>query len=307
MARRLPSFPRKRLRRLELAALLHDYGKLRIPAALLNKAGPLTPDEWGLVRMHPAMGAADAPVDEEFVETGAILWHHKRFDGTGYPDGELAGDRIPLEARITAVADVFDALCSPRSYRPGGGAMTPCQALDVLRAGAGAAFDPAIVTLFETIYLEESARMGGAVGIQTLALRTVISVAVERARALLRHDIGPFDPDDPLNGRTPPPGLEDRLVERLVRVSLDAASARNVVRFVLRQPLADTFAADDLSMGAAERAEAVRRAGNHEETVLVLKEGRDRPGYLGIVVFLGRLWLCVGEPARRGVAVALVR
>ncbi len=99
------------------AGLLHDLGKISIPEHVLRKPGPLTPEEWAVMRQHPVVGAQIvAPL--EFFADGAIIvrHHHERHDGTGYPDG-LRGDLIPLGSRIVAVADVYDALTSDRPYR----------------------------------------------------------------------------------------------------------------------------------------------------------------------------------------------
>ena len=105
------------LRVLHQAALLHDIGKIGVPDAILNKPGPLTPEEVAIVREHPACGHAiirDMPSLR--AQIGGVRHHHERLDGSGYPDG-LVGGQIPLDARIIAVADVFDALTSARSYR----------------------------------------------------------------------------------------------------------------------------------------------------------------------------------------------
>ncbi len=127
------------------AGLLHDIGKIGVPETVLRKAGELEPAEWVLMRKHPVVGAQIvAPF--EFFAAGAlaIRHHHERCDGSGYPDG-LAGDAIPLGARIIAVADVFDALTSERPYRA---ALPPAAALEHLRHHAGRTLDPRVVTTF---------------------------------------------------------------------------------------------------------------------------------------------------------------
>ena len=127
------------------AGLLHDIGKIGVPEAVLRKPGPLTREEWALMRRHPVIGAQIvAPF--EFFTAGAtvIRHHHERIDGSGYPDG-LAGDAIPVGARIVAVADVYDALTSDRPYRA---AMTRDETLAVLRDQAGRGLDAAIVDAF---------------------------------------------------------------------------------------------------------------------------------------------------------------
>ncbi len=130
---------------LRLGALLHDVGKLSVPPAVLLKSGPLTEIEFVQVRRHPAAGvrmlrSLGAP--REILPT--VLHHHERWDGAGYPRGRV-GERIPLEARILAVADSFDAMTSTRPYR----APKPApDALDELRRCAGSQFDPILVGAF---------------------------------------------------------------------------------------------------------------------------------------------------------------
>jgi HD-GYP domain-containing protein (c-di-GMP phosphodiesterase class II) len=135
-----------RLRELALAGLLHDIGKLSVPTAILAKPGALTDAEFAAIQLHPVSG------DELLAELGyaerirrPVRGHHERLDGSGYPDG-LAGDAIDTETRILAVADVYDALVSPRVYR---GAWEPERALALLRDGAGGTFDAACVAALE--------------------------------------------------------------------------------------------------------------------------------------------------------------
>lgn len=126
-----------RMARLARAALLHDVGKQYVPVAILEKPGPLTAAEWEIIQRHPTTGHRML-VDAGFpVEARIVLHHHERVDGGGYPTGR-AGESIPLEARILAVADAFDAMTSLRPYR---GAMTPAAAVAGLRDGAGRQWD----------------------------------------------------------------------------------------------------------------------------------------------------------------------
>lgn len=134
--------PPERVDVLRYAATLHDVGKLGVPTRLLRKTGPLDEAEFEAIRLHPARGVEVvgeiAFLDEAY---SAILYHHERMDGSGYPKG-LRGPQIPKFARIIAVADAFDAMTSTRSYRQ---ARSVEEALDELRACAGTQLDPAIV------------------------------------------------------------------------------------------------------------------------------------------------------------------
>ncbi len=131
-----------RLRAIARGGFLHDLGKIGIPDHILNKPGRLTPEERAVIETHPALGyqmASAAPSLNEALSV--ILHHHERVDGKGYPKG-LKGSEIPLEARVVAVADVWDALTSDRAYRKGWG---PQEALAHIEAGAGSHFDPLAV------------------------------------------------------------------------------------------------------------------------------------------------------------------
>jgi HD-GYP domain-containing protein (c-di-GMP phosphodiesterase class II) len=132
-----------RRRNLEFGALLHDVGKIAIPKPIINKPGPLDRDEWRLVQTHTIEGQRMLDQVGGFMhEVGLIVRsHHERFDGTGYPDG-LAGEQIPIEARIVACCDAYNAMTTTRSYRA---ALPAAAALAELRAGAGGQFDPFVV------------------------------------------------------------------------------------------------------------------------------------------------------------------
>jgi len=135
------------------SAPLHDIGKVGIPDHVLLKPGKLTRDEWEIMKTHAELGAraielaqkdVDQPVEFLNLATEIAHWHHERWDGSGYPDG-LAGDAIPLSARLMAVADVFDAMISRRIYKP---PMRFDQARDTILAGRGSQFDPDVVDAF---------------------------------------------------------------------------------------------------------------------------------------------------------------
>ncbi|MGE4066280.1 MAG: HD domain-containing phosphohydrolase [Vicinamibacterales bacterium] len=128
-----------------IAALLHDIGTLAVPDQILGKPGPLTAEEFEKVRAHPQVGAGIVgAVPFPYPVTPLILGHHERWDGKGYPDG-LAGEAIPLGARILAVVDYYDALTSDRPYHA---AMAPEAALAVINQEAGRALDPTVVAAF---------------------------------------------------------------------------------------------------------------------------------------------------------------
>jgi HD-GYP domain-containing protein (c-di-GMP phosphodiesterase class II) len=127
------------------AAELHDVGKIAIPEEILHKPGPLDELEWELMRKHTLIGErilgaapAMAPI------AAAVRWSHERWDGAGYPDG-IAGEEIPLAARIVFVCDAYDAMRTSRPYRR---AISREQAIAELRRGAGSQFDPRIVEIF---------------------------------------------------------------------------------------------------------------------------------------------------------------
>jgi HD-GYP domain-containing protein (c-di-GMP phosphodiesterase class II) len=134
---------------LHLAALLHDVGKRHLPTELLDKPGPLTPDEWGLMRQHPDWSVQDAQgLDLPAQVLPAVAAHHERWDGRGYPRG-LRGTEISPLACILSVCDVFDALVSVRSYKP---AWSPHAAWAELRRGRERAFCPQVLDAFLSVH-----------------------------------------------------------------------------------------------------------------------------------------------------------
>jgi HD-GYP domain-containing protein (c-di-GMP phosphodiesterase class II) len=133
----------RRRRNIEFAALLHDVGKIAVPKEIINKPGPLDDEEWKIMHRHTIEGEAMLDrVGGVLAEVGRIVRSsHEHFDGSGYPDG-LAGDEIPIEARIVTCCDAFSAMTTTRSYRK---AMAEEVALAELRSCAGTQFDPQVV------------------------------------------------------------------------------------------------------------------------------------------------------------------
>jgi putative nucleotidyltransferase with HDIG domain len=137
---------------LHRGGLLHDIGKIGIPAAILDKSAKLTEEEFSLMREHPRKGARILEPIPAYAEViPIVLQHHEWYDGTGYPDG-LAGDAISLGGRIFAVADVFDALSSDRPYRAG---LDRSRVMEMIAQGAGRQFDPKVVQAFLEVMAQE--------------------------------------------------------------------------------------------------------------------------------------------------------
>ncbi len=141
------------IRTLVKSAPLHDIGKVGIPDHILQKPGPLTAEEWHIMKTHAKLGSdaignaerdAEHPIDFLAVAKEIAHRHHEKWDGSGYPDG-LAGDGIPVSARLMALADVFDALTSRRVYKP---PMSTEQAAAIILQGRGVHFDPDVVDAF---------------------------------------------------------------------------------------------------------------------------------------------------------------
>ena len=140
------NLPEKEIARITLGALLHDVGKIGIPETVLKKEGPLSDDEWAIMKQHPVIGAEKVlqpnPNLRDLVPI--VKYHHERIDGKGYPEGLSNGD-IPLAAKIVAIADTYHALISDRPYRKG---MNIEKALSILEDGAGTQWDENLVRTF---------------------------------------------------------------------------------------------------------------------------------------------------------------
>jgi diguanylate cyclase (GGDEF)-like protein/putative nucleotidyltransferase with HDIG domain len=143
-------------RKLRLAGLLHDVGKIGVADAILKKPGPLTAAEYDVMKTHAALGQSIALAAELNDEAVWILHHHERIDGMGYP-GRLAGDEIPLESRIILVADAFEAMTADRPYRP---ARNAADALAEIEANAGSQFDEDCVEALRIVLSAQLAELG---------------------------------------------------------------------------------------------------------------------------------------------------
>jgi len=142
---RLLGLPDEDIVHIHRGGLLHDIGKMGVPDQILLKPGPLTDDEWVLMRRHPQFAFEMlSPIHYLGPALDIPYCHHEKWDGTGYPRG-LKGEQIPLSARLFAVVDVWDALTSDRPYRP---AWTHERTLDHIREQSGKHFDPAVVSAF---------------------------------------------------------------------------------------------------------------------------------------------------------------
>jgi putative two-component system response regulator len=146
---------------LRRGASLHDIGKIAVPDAILNKAAPLTPDEFHVMKGHPLQGVRMIePLESVRDAIPLVRWHHERMDGTGYPDG-LTGERIPLLVRALSVADVFDALSSDRPYRVG---LPLDSCLTILRQEAvDGGLDEELVATFCSIPPDQLVRIGSGI------------------------------------------------------------------------------------------------------------------------------------------------
>lgn len=139
------------IRAIEAAALLHDMGKLAVPEHILNKPGKLTPDEYDRMKLHAPAGADMlSAVDFPYPVVPIVRHHHENWDGTGYPD-RLKGDAIPIGARILSVVDCYDALRSHRPYRR---ALSPPEAMAIVKERKGIMYDPVVVEAFEGLQAE---------------------------------------------------------------------------------------------------------------------------------------------------------
>jgi putative nucleotidyltransferase with HDIG domain len=143
---------------IRIAAQLHDIGKIGIPDSVLQKPGPLSAEEYGLIKLHPQIGRKILEKVQRFDRLLSVVeLHHENHNGTGYPYG-LAGQGVPIEARIVHVADSFDAMTTTRSYRP---ALSLRAAINEIERNAGTQFDPVAAKAFLKLIAEGRIEIGG--------------------------------------------------------------------------------------------------------------------------------------------------
>ncbi|RME73896.1 MAG: HD domain-containing protein [Planctomycetota bacterium] len=301
LARRIPTFDRARLDRLEITALVHDYGKVDIDPRILNKPGRLEEEEFEEVKRHPERGAMRLEPFRDFLAVEGVLYHHVRYEGGGYPGRmRLKRHQIPIEARIIAVADTFDALTSTRAYRTG---RSPQEALGIMLSEAGRQLDPVLVHLFASYYRMEARDRGYEPGAMTIELSALMDEEIRRAREFLRAHVGSYDRRDPLRHVADREAFVRAAIAHLESLSVSAEDAEKFVRAAYRLPLEETFLREDIALSDGEYAQllaGLRDGGGpgHREVCLPIRRWRER--YLGseIVVFDQKLWKCVVDGNR---------
>ncbi len=186
------NLPEAEIEALRAAALLHDIGKLAVPEQIINKPGKLTPEEFEKMKVHPLVGAEILErVAFPYPVAPIVRSHHERWDGSGYPEG-LAGEDIPLGARILAAVDCLDALASHRQYRP---ALPLAEAMAKVKENAGTWFDPRVVEILENRYVD----------LERIALMTEDTVGTRGLSKAVRVERGlapatGFERTDPTGG-----------------------------------------------------------------------------------------------------------
>jgi HD-GYP domain-containing protein (c-di-GMP phosphodiesterase class II) len=248
VARRM-HVPRDEVAKILTAAAVHDIGKLRIPAEVLNKPEPLTSQEFEIVKRHADEGADIVSSLQDPEITAMVRHHHERFDGSGYPSG-LLGEQTPLGARIIAVADTFDALTSVRPYRA---AIPHKRALDVIAAASGTQLDPVVVRTFLKCYSANRATV----------FWTLLAISPSRAVALLR-------------GRGPTPGS---------LASAGTVTASAVVAAVFGMTLGNSatlFTADPLGAAKPPPTASTRAAKPHPSSARAHRSAPATPPALAV-------------------------
>jgi len=277
------------LQGVKTGALLHDIGKLGVPEYVLLKPGPLTTEEFDMIKKHPEIGASILdPVVFPWAVLPAVKHHHEKWDGTGYPDG-LKGEDIPFIARIMAVADVYDALTSNRSYRA---AKTHEQAVEIIRKDAGRHFDAAIVDVFLQIIdtvVSDLAKEGiGPLAPKESTVKLEESASAEASRHVSKafsEMWALYEATQSLSSRV---GLKET-VEVVVKKIAEIYSG-STCAFLLWNPNSESLVVDSVfgvnreyylgarsARGASRSVEAIKTktsySGGYEDGDLVLAEG----------------------------------
>jgi hypothetical protein len=298
IAGRLPTFDKERQIRLEITALVHDYGKIDVPATILNKPDGLAPGEFEEVKKHPLTGAQRLEPFAEFIDMDGVLYHHVRFDGGGYPDqAHFRKHAIPLEARIIAVADTFDALTSDRAYRKG---LAPERALEIMSQVGGKQLDPTLVRIFQSYHKLERASKGWDVGATTMEIGATVDEEIRRAREFLKRKVGDYDRMNPLAKVADKEGFVRLAVDHLVSLSVDRDMAEKFVRSAYLMPMRETFAREDIALGDKEYDELIagttshgRKKGHAEVSIPLVRRKPEHE--VQIAVFNQKLWKCTGD------------
>ncbi|MGI4787711.1 MAG: HD domain-containing phosphohydrolase [Janthinobacterium lividum] len=268
------------LEAINTGALLHDIGKLGVPEYVLLKPGRLTDEEFAKIKQHPEIGAAILdPVEFPWPVLPVVRSHHEKWDGTGYPDG-LAGEDIPRTARILAVADVYDALTSSRSYR---NAWTHERACEVIHKDRGTHFDPIIADAFLEIItsvVEEMAREGeGPLFVAEPMAVATVSPADQAAKAIHRASSELWALYEVVQTLSSSVGLGETL--DILGRKLEALLPGTAALFLMRQTEDEKTKSEDMVVRSAvginrEFFAGARTLGKTSVTV-----GRDRTTYLG--------------------------
>jgi len=255
---------REEVTKIRAAGAMHDVGKVETPVAVLHKEGKLTDEEYAIVKRHPVDGANMVATLDDDELSAIVRHHHERLDGTGYPDG-LAGDEIPLGARILAVADTFDAITSTRPYRHSN---PHKKALDILAAEAGTQLDPDAVRAFRscysgrrplaywTILVNGGPRLASLFG-GSLSPANAASVAATTATAAVVGVAAMAPVAAP--AQSPPPEPPQRVAA--AGASPSAPTGRPTSRHPVARPNAMA------SLSPERRADYAAKAGNHKSTV----------------------------------------
>ena len=235
------------LEAINTGALLHDIGKLGVPEYVLLKPGRLTDEEFAKIKQHPEIGAAILdPVEFPWPVLPVVRSHHEKWDGTGYPDG-LAGEDIPRTARVLAVADVYDALTSSRSYR---NAWTHERACEVIQKDRGTHFDPVIADAFLEVItgvVEEMAREGdGPLLAAEPAAAAVSSPSDQAARAIHQASSELWALYEVVQTLSSSVGLEETL--EILGRKLEALLPGTTALFLLRSTDADEPKSEEMTV-----------------------------------------------------------